>query len=178
MNCQVPKGLYVTDNFITPNQCTAILNFIDSPVNNWSSDIERRTQHYGARYDYKTRKLIYDVAPVAAIQPAIACLTPNFAYLSPTHPHIQQVIINEYIGKQRITKHTDSGYFGPVVMTLTLGDSTPMVMTHPQYGTYTINTDNGTCILLSDEARYAWTHETLPMSSGSRRVSVTVRSIL
>lgn len=87
----------------------------------WPSDLKRRVQHYGYRYDYKARK----VDPSMYLGPLPAWAKPLTARLvadsyMPLCP--DQLIVNEYEPGQGITAHVDCvSCFGPVVCSITLG---------------------------------------------------------
>jgi len=169
-------GLYLTDNYLPPEMCEEILNSIDKGT--WRNDLDRRTQHYGVRYDYKSKKLMSDVEEIkgSVIENCIELLNPTFQYLS-GGLNIENVIVNEYKSNQRISAHTDSNKFGPVVMTLTLGDTTDMIFTK-NHEKFTVSLKSGTVVALTGSSRYEWKHETKSVSDKNfRRVSVTVRSV-
>jgi alkylated DNA repair dioxygenase AlkB len=93
--------------------------------------------------------------------------------------NIQQVLVNEYTSGQGITPHIDHiKNFGPVVMTLTLGDPSPMHFTTPGSSRYTIVPIHGTVAAMTGESRYKWKHEIAKMKPDKRRVSVTFRSVI
>ena len=172
----IPQGLYVQNNFITPEDSLSLLQEIDR--GEWRPDLGRRTQHYGFRYDYARKKVVSDAPPIAGsvVERCVKLLSPNFELLS-GGLKIENVIVNEYVAKQKISKHIDSTQFGPVVMTLTLGDTAEMVMEHNGV-TCIVPVGDRTVIALTKDARYVWTHEIKPNNRSTfRRVSVTVRSI-
>jgi hypothetical protein len=69
-------------------------------------DLKRRVQHYGWRYDYKARRIdlsmrLGELPPWAtrlALRLVRDGLVPQLA---------DQVIVNEYVGRQGISKHVD-----------------------------------------------------------------------
>lgn len=186
-----PEGLFISEavTTLTPEFCSAILGLIDTQP--WRIDLKRRTQHYGVRYDYTTKKLAYDVPPVnssygvfaiiRAITPLfhVLCEMYNIPKINGEYPQFQQVIVNEYTSKQSISPHTDSPLFGPIVMTVTIGDSAEFVMSNPSTGdTCSISPWNGCIVALCGESRKLWKHETKAVINPNfRRVSVTLRTI-
>lgn len=170
----VPSGLYVTKNFISQEVQDALMADIDS--GEWRTDLKRRTQHYGSRYDYKKKRPVYDVPPITGSSPerAIYMLNPNFQILSGGRS-ITSVIVNEYTTKQSISAHIDSPYYGEVVMTLSLGGSTVMTFRNGVQ-VFQVQLDSGDAVALTGDIRHNWTHETQAVNSpGYRRISVTVR---
>ena len=183
----IPSGLYVSDKNTTLKSdfCKSVLGLID--LEPWRVDLKRRTQHYGARYDYTTKKLLYDVEPLDkcyGIVGLINCLTPLFHTLCDVEgikrSDIQQCIVNEYTSGQHISPHIDSPIFGPIVLTVTIGDTQEFKMTNKITSqSYSISPWNGCVVALTGDARNLWTHQTIGVKeSGFRRISVTFRSIV
>ena len=52
-------GFRYIEDYINDNQHDWLLNQIDK--NPWLEDLKRRVQHYGFKYDYKARKVNYDM---------------------------------------------------------------------------------------------------------------------
>lgn len=185
---QVPAGLYRIPGVVIAScnegdckECgDCLIKALDQY--DWRVDLNRRTQHYGSRYDYSTKKLVNDVASMETnhvVRQFASYIEPYFKNLA-EDPYltVQQSIVNEYTSKQKISKHIDSPAFGPVVATLSLGSSMMMKMTRSGFSDYSITLNNGDFVILSGEARSKWTHELLPVNDKSfRRVSLTYRSI-
>ena len=51
----LPDGLLYIPNFITPAEEVALLNTVDQQP--WLTDLKRRVQHYGWKYDYTARRV-------------------------------------------------------------------------------------------------------------------------
>ena len=139
----------------------------------WNLSLERRTIHYGVRYDYPTRKLVYDAVPFS---PWISNLANNLYQLFGVN--FNQCIINEYLSNQKISPHIDAKCFGDKIVTISFGSTMTMRMS---YNNQKINIplENGDLILLSGEARHLFKHELLPVkNSNFYRVSITFRTII
>ena len=191
-----PQGLYITKS-VYPVKCASsecsktlgcqscLIAEIDRPQNGtpgWSNALDRLTQHYGARYDYKSRSLSYDVGPLAsskAIMRVAMDITPCLRTLSGNDKvEFTQAIINNYVARQRITAHTDAKCFGPIIITVSLGSPMTMVMSRSGYEPFSVILEGGDIVALTGEARSQWKHELLPDSSqGFRRISLTYRTI-
>jgi hypothetical protein len=80
---EIPKieGLTYTPNYITGEQEQLLISQIDKQP--WLSDLKRRVQHYGYKYDYKARKITPDLK--IADVPEWLQILPDF---------VDQVIIN------------------------------------------------------------------------------------
>src|SRR5882672_8982323 len=67
------EGMTYLPDFLTPSEQEAVLREVDrSP---WRSDLKRRVQHYGYRYDYKARRV--DPAMYLGPLPAFAMSVAN-----------------------------------------------------------------------------------------------------
>ena len=90
----------------------------------WMSDLSRRAQHYGFRYNYRgPANGRHDPAPPFPRWAAVIGdrLSPFFDGAMP-----EQCIVNEYRPGQGIGMHADHASFGPVVVSLSLGDDWTM----------------------------------------------------
>jgi alkylated DNA repair protein (DNA oxidative demethylase) len=182
-----PQGLYYNPGFyptgLSPQAGSKRLPLDIKELDKmpWSDALNRRTQQYGARYDYKSRKLVYDVEPLSVcpmLDKVAKELNPRLQSVTGDSKLVfDKCIVNEYLAKQRITAHTDSPIFGPVVMTVSLGSSATMLMTLAKHEPYRIVLNHGDLVTLTGEARTRWKHEILPGSGKDfRRVSLTFRT--
>ena len=90
----------------------------------WLTDLSRRVQHYGFRYDYRGRSAgrHAPAPPFPRWAEVVASrLAPYFGGRLP-----EQCIVNEYRPGQGIGMHADHASFGPVVVSLSLGDDWTM----------------------------------------------------
>ena len=111
------QGAAILPDILTEAEERRILMRIgDAP---WMTDIGRRVQHYGFRYDYRNRASSRRTPAPAFPRWAhvmAARLRPLFDGAAP-----EQCIVNEYRPGQGIGMHADHGDFGPVVVSLSLG---------------------------------------------------------
>ena len=111
------QGATIVPDIVTEAEEQRILMRIaDAP---WLTDLSRRVQHYGYRYNYRDP---------GAGRPAPAPAFPRWAAvvadrLRPLFDGAlpDQCIVNEYRPGQGIGMHADHGAFGPVVASLSLG---------------------------------------------------------
>lgn len=186
--CLTPKipGLTYLPNFVTTAEANTLITHIDDQP--WRSDLKRRVQHYGYRYDYKARVVGRD----AYLGPLPEWLSPLYLKLVSeslltTIP--DQVIVNEYLPGQGISEHVDCvPCFGDTIASLSLGSPCVMNFTHPR----TPDPDRvllgeRSLIGLSDAARYEWRHSIPARKSDiingvrfprGRRLSITFRTVL
>lgn len=184
-NTNIP-GLSYRPNFIDETTEEKLIRTIDKQP--WLTDLKRRVQHYGYRYDYKARSVSPDLK-----------LGDIPAWLMPYCERLQceglfdrvpdQVIINEYQPGQGIAPHIDcTPCFGETIASLSLGSTCLMNFTHNETGQSQPQfLEPRSLVVLSNEARYEWQHgiahrkmdkidgETLPRK---RRLSLTFRTVV
>ncbi|WP_285412924.1 alpha-ketoglutarate-dependent dioxygenase AlkB [Variovorax sp. efr-133-TYG-130] len=179
-----PKGLGVVPEFINEREEHELLAAIDAAQ--WDTSMRRRVQHYGWKYDYKTRK----VSPSARIGPLPAWaqqLAHRLVEKGVVSEEPDQVIVNEYQGKQGIAKHVDciECFRGPIV-TISLNETWEMLFTRTssdrkleRYGQLL---PRRSAVVLDGEARTSWQHEIPPRLEEmgvvrGRRISITLRRV-
>jgi alkylated DNA repair dioxygenase AlkB len=145
-------GLVIYKDVIAEEDENNIIKAIDKK--DWSSNISRRTQHYGFVYNYNTKTtntkaedFIPEIRIVSNWLESINVMNSN------------QCIINEYTKNQGIGKHIDStSQFGPVVASLSLGGHTNFIFSRDDQK-IEIEVPRRSLLILKDDARYFWTHE-------------------
>ncbi|MDE0249447.1 MAG: alpha-ketoglutarate-dependent dioxygenase AlkB [Gammaproteobacteria bacterium] len=147
-------------------------------------------QHYGWRYDYRSRIVSSDMLigefPVWLQSLGAKLCEAEFFDQMPS-----QAIVNEYLPGQGIAMHIDRQCFGPVVATISLGDAWHMnlqPLREPRSKTKQILLEVGSVLILSGDARYEWMHgissrqrereEHGGWRPRERRLSVTFRTVL
>lgn len=182
-------GLRYVAGWLSPGACADLLSLIDGAE--WSTELRRRVQHYGHRYDYGRRGVVTDAA-VASAPPLPTWARAQAARL--VHEGVMaeeadQAIINEYLPGQGISPHVDCvPCFGPVVAAISLGSGCVMDFTHPDDGAkVSVPLAPGSLCVMTGPARYTWRHgiaarKSDPGPAGrlprGRRVSVTYRTVL
>ena len=179
-------GLSYVPDFIDAAYEAALIEMIDAQP--WLSDLKRRVQHYGYKYDYKARGITQD-SRIGAIPDWLAGLCDDLHTQDYFCRIPDQVIINEYLPGQGITSHTDCiPCFGETVASLSLGSSCVMEFTRGKTGEKQQRLlEPHSLIVLSDEARYEWQHAIPQRKSDiwsgeklvrSRRISLTFRTVV
>ena len=183
----VPGLTYMRD-FLSERDEKDIVLMIDQC--DWHSDLKRRVQHYGWRYDYKARQIDLSMRlgslPEWADNIARRLVSEGFLPLLP-----DQVIVNEYNGKQGISKHSDSENFADGIATISLLESWEMVFR--EKGTKNVVPQmlhRRSVAIMQGDARYRWTHE-IPnrmyktrrikgsqQEKRGRRISLTFRKVI
>ncbi len=182
----VPGLKYIPD-FLSADEEKELVDIIENCE--WSTELERRVQHYGWRYDYKARQIDISMQlgplPDWADKLARRLVSKGLVRQPP-----DQVIVNEYTANQGITRHVDSDSFADDIVTISLLESWGMVFRKKGSKNKKIELllEQRSAAVLSDEARYGWTHE-IPKrktersdvgkkrKDRKRRISLTFRKV-
>src|SRR5579885_744389 len=184
----LPRGLVFIPNFVSLDDEHDIIEVLDDPgFGLWSTELSRRVQHFGYRYNYKLRALSAADRTVDLPEP-LRWLAEDLVTMHyfPTIP--DQVIANEYEPGQGISPHVDrETCFGPVVASLSLGSDSVMDFRSPAGEVGSLLLQSRSMVILSEDARYLWRHGIAGRKrdkiagfefSRERRVSLTFRSAL
>jgi alkylated DNA repair dioxygenase AlkB len=154
----------------------------------WLSDLKRRVQHYGYRYDYKARKVDPSMY-LGPLPPWAQTLAARLVADGHMGAAPDQLIVNEYEPGQGINAHVDCvPCFGPVVCSVTLGSQCVMELSAVEReAVQSLLLERGSLVVLAGESRYKWRHAIPGRKSDrigeqavprGRRVSLTFRSVL
>jgi alkylated DNA repair dioxygenase AlkB len=179
-------GLKYVAGFVGDQSESALLAAVDTE--SWLTDLKRRVQHYGYRYDYKSRRV--DSSMYLGPLPAWARpLADRLVVDGHMDAPPDQLIVNEYEPGQGITAHVDCvPCFGPVVCSVTLGSQCIMELSAVESDAVeSLLLERGSLVVLAGESRYKWRHSIPGRKSdkvGSqvvqrrRRVSLTFRTVI
>ena len=151
-------GLIYRPGFITEEDEAKLVALIDGAE--WSTELRRRVQHYGWRYDYTQRQI--DESMRAGELPAWAReLAQRLVGEGWMKDLPDQVIVNEYCGKQGISRHIDQPrVFAERVATISLLETWGMVFRRRNSKIKVeIPLERRSVAILTGDARYKWTHE-------------------
>lgn len=174
------NGLEYLPSFISREQEIKLLDLIDSK--NWNSDLKRRTQHYGYKYDYKARSI--DQSYYLGKMPDwIDEVCSKLYYEEIFLQKPDQVIINEYVPGQGISAHIDCApCFTDTICSLSL--SSGCIMDFTNYDSKkSIYLEPRSLLVLKGDARYKWRHQIAARKSDNgikrqRRISLTFRKVI
>jgi alkylated DNA repair dioxygenase AlkB len=181
------RGLQYLPDFIAPRLQARLLELIDGSP--WLDDLKRRVQHYGYRYDYKSRRIdrTQYLGPLPSWCEYYAEQFHAAGYFVDAPP--DQVIVNEYEPGQGIAPHIDcTPCFDDTVISISLGSACIMNLSRAADPTITVDQIlmPGSAIILQDEARFEWRHGIKPVKADTisgkrclrqRRVSLTFRKV-
>ncbi|MFP3562878.1 alpha-ketoglutarate-dependent dioxygenase AlkB [Paraburkholderia sp. SIMBA_030] len=176
-----PPGLLAIPDFISGEQELALLAEVDRGT--WLTDLSRRVQHYGWKYDYKAR-MVESSGYLGPLPGWAADLAERLLRHGVVGELPDQVIVNEYVASQGIAKHIDCpGCFRGAVVTISLGESWGMLFRSPD-GVQKVERvlQRRSAVVLDGEVREEWTHE-IPKRKKEgtalrgRRISLTFRKV-
>lgn len=180
------QGLKYLPGYLAPVDQDRLLGLIDQQP--WITDLKRRTQHYGYRYNYSRRtvdpSLFLGPLPTWAGSLAERLYRDSFTDKLP-----DQLIVNEYMPGQGIASHIDClTCFGDTILSLSLGSPCAMVFTQVETGRRaSVVLEPGSLVVMHGEARRAWRHGIPPRKTDliqgrhvarGRRLSLTFREVL
>lgn len=178
----LPEGLYYRSQFLATTTQSDLLASIDR--GEWSPELKRRVQHFGYRYDYRSRRVersmrlgplpdfVRGVVNELRVHEAVGC-------------DFDQLIINEYLPGQGIAAHIDcQTCFDDRIAIVSLGWPYEMEFHHVKFRLQaSLLLEPGSLLVLSGPARYEWTHRIRARREDrgvlrKRRVSLTFRKVL
>ena len=176
---------YVTD-YLSPAQHDSLLTAIDQSP--WLNDLKRRVQHYGFKYDYKSRRI--DLSMKIGDLPTWTSEIARDLYEKQFFPELpDQLIVNEYLPGQGIAPHVDcEPCFESTIASISLGSACVMDFAHPiRKEKIPILLEPRSLVVLQGDSRYFWTHGIAGRKADvfegksflrQRRVSLTFRKTI
>ena len=181
----LPSGLFLTPDFITIDEERELISWLAQQE--WSTELSRRTQHYGYQYNYTSRS----VQPTVPLTGPLLQLQQKFG----TAGHnLTQCIVNEYYRAQGIAPHIDLNIFGPVIIGVSLGADTVMSFERPTGSgveSFDCFLPRRSLLMLTGEARSHWKHgiskkvtyrdeydNKITKAADYHRISCTFRSVI
>jgi alkylated DNA repair dioxygenase AlkB len=152
------KGLSYIPDFISDKEHNEIWEAINKE--NWLTDLKRRVQHYGYKYDYKKRSLDYSMY-IGSIPQWTNFVAERIIAKGYFKKLPDQVIVNEYLPGQGIADHIDcEPCFEDTIISLSLGS--PCIMDfrnkNNKRDKHQLLLEPKSLVVITDDARYNWTH--------------------
>lgn len=179
-------GLQYIENFIDPEEEAILVNIIDKQ--NWLLDLKRRVQHYGYKYDYKSRKINHSMY-LGALPDWINFIIERLIFREILEYPPNQAIVNEYLPGQGITPHIDCrSCFEDTIISLSLNSRCMMdfkSIINEEKHSFLLTPRS--LIILKGQARYNWKHGIAARKSDrwnnqkllrNRRISITFRNVI
>jgi alkylated DNA repair dioxygenase AlkB len=161
------QGLYIIDDIIDDIEEEKLkrgANEGDWDSVGYNSEKSRRIQHFGYKYNYRSRSVGKDdylgKLPEwsTSIEDKIMEI-PVVKQLQKNRPN--QLIVNEYKPGQGISWHTDANTFDDPVITLSTGGSCIFEMRHPDINDNTpieLFLKPKTLVVMTGDSRWKWQH--------------------
>ena len=172
------------ENFVSKEEESQLIQNIDHE--NWLSDLKRRVQHYGYKYDYKSRRIDLNMK-IGELPVWVNFLTQRFLDKKIFQNSPDQLIINEYFQGQGIAAHIDcEPCFEDTIASISLNSD--VVMDFSKGGEkipFVLN--QRSLVVLKGESRYDWKHGIAARKSDqinglkiqrTRRISLTFRRVI
>jgi alkylated DNA repair dioxygenase AlkB len=179
-------GLTLAEDYVdVPSQHRLLATLDEMP---WLSDLRRRVQHYGYRYDYRRRSATA-LDFLGPLPTWAQDLVSRLAVDLPGGGRPDQIIVNEYMPGQGISAHVDCvPCFGPVIASISLGSSCVVSFAEPRSSVpVPVVVRPGSLLVMTGPARFRWRHSIAARKSDeidgvrvprSRRVSLTFRTVV
>jgi alkylated DNA repair dioxygenase AlkB len=180
------SGLRYIAGYLTPDEQSRLAAIVDQQL--WLTDLKRRVQHYGYRYDYVQRKVDPSMflGPLPEWAVSLAKRLQRDGYVVETP---DQLIVNEYRPGQGISSHIDcEPCFGDTIISISLGSPCVMVFTHSRSRVQIpVLLEPGSLAVMQGDARHLWLHGIPPRKTDvvdgrkierSRRLSLTFRNVV
>ncbi len=179
------SGLTYIPDFIDSTTESVLIKTIDAQP--WMTELKRRVQHYGWRYDYKARSVTNDLR-IGALTDWLQSYAARLQQAGLFADTPDQVIINEYQPGQGISAHIDCvPCFADTIASLSLGSPCVMDYNHSKTGEKSsLLLEPRSLIVLSGDARYQWQHAIAGRKTDrhngqiiqrARRISLTFRKV-
>jgi alkylated DNA repair dioxygenase AlkB len=179
-------GLSYIPDFIDGATESDLIRTIDAQ--SWITELKRRVQHYGWRYDYKARSVTNDLR-IGALPDWLQSYAVRLQQGGLFAETPDQVIINDYQPGQGISAHIDCvPCFADTIASLSLGSPCVMDFTHSKSDEKSpLLLEPRSLLVLTGDARYVWQHAIPSRKSDkrcgqtitrTRRVSLTFRKVI
>ncbi len=151
------EGLRYVSNFISVEEEELLMEAINAE--SWLTDIKRRVQHYGYKYDYKSRNIDHSMylgeIPHWSNKIADRLVAMNYLRILP-----DQIIVNEYIPGQGIANHIDcEPCFGDTIITISLNSKCIMDFINTESKQKVeVLLEPRSLVVINGISRYKWTH--------------------
>lgn len=179
-------GLQLMPDFVNHTAADDLITYIDAQI--WLTDLKRRVQHYGYRYDYKARHVAASMY-LGSLPELFREIGQQLVEMAIFKREPDQCIVNEYVPGQGIASHVDcEPCFGDTIASLTLGSGCIMRFTPLQGGdVQDLYLPANSLLVMQGRSRYDWQHGIPPRKSDvvdgvkiprGRRLSLTLRTVI
>ena len=182
---EIPDLIYRPD-FLNHDEAVRVVTHIDRTE--WNTELRRRVQHYGYRYDYRARSISENMR-AADLPPWAVAIGNRLVKHGLFDVHPDQVIVNEYLLGQGIAAHVDCvPCFGDKVASVSFLSPCVMTFTDLKAGNpRDVTLFPGSAVILAGRSRYELRHAIAARDSDvingvevarTRRISATFRTVI
>jgi alkylated DNA repair dioxygenase AlkB len=185
-NASLVKGLQVIYDYLSDQDEDDLLLRINAMP--WLEELSRRVQHYGYKYDYKSKK-IDSTFYLGDLPSWLDTLGKKLVLDEIIDFRPDQAIINEYLPGQGISPHIDcEPCFGDTIVSLSLGSACVMNFEDQPHSKdkVALYLEPKSLVVMRGESRYNW-HHGIPArkkdlfngvsSVRQKRISITFRQV-
>ncbi len=148
-------GLTITPNFIDQNYEQELIQNISQE--SWNTALARRTQHYGYKYNYRSRSITEDDY-LGSFPQWLDKLTDYITEKAVLKRRPDQIIINEYLPGQSIAAHIDmTTLFDEHICSLSIGSNIMMIYSRSDKQEH-YYLERCSLLEMTNDARYKWKH--------------------
>lgn len=176
------NGLTYVKNFISDEEADELISRIDEEE--WDTQLKRRVQQYGYRYDYKSRTISEKIGTLPSWCKFVInrLIEEKFISAKP-----DQLIVNEYTPGTGISPHIDSDVFDDEIVSVSLLSACMMTFEKDGEDEKHVWLEPNSALILESDVRHVWKHgitgKKFDMSPDGhkilrkRRVSLTFRKV-
>lgn len=180
-------GLEMHFDFISTSEELGLIEEIDKSP--WITDLSRRVQHYGYKYDYKARRLDKSLY-LGPLPIWLAALAERLKSSGIIDIIPDQAIVNEYEPGQGIAPHIDcEPCFGDTIISLSLGSTCVMNFEKSPNSKEKVEVllEPKSLVVMKGESRFKWYHSISARKTDKingqalqrkRRISITFRKVV
>ena len=164
---ELPKGLKIIEEFITPDEEIDLLKSF-----NWEEKTilkNRQVRHFGKEFVYGSNMIAENDSKIKPFPETWTTLIQRSINQEYQQRWPDQCTVNRYLPGQGIPPHVDNhNCCDDTILSLSLGSDVIMNFVRlddPDRKTITINLPPRSLMIMSDEARYIYTHGIVPRNS-------------
>jgi alkylated DNA repair dioxygenase AlkB len=188
-NAKKVEGIKLHFNFITPEEERSLIDMIDQQE--WIPDLKRRVQHYGYKYDYRSRSIDRS-SYIGKIPNWMDFILDRLQEQGVISFRPDQAIINEYIDDQGIAPHIDcEPCFGDTIISISLSGNCVINfqrnINDKEGNKIPLFIERRSLVIMTENSRYLWFHGIPPRKTDKfngtvhhrrRRISITFRKVI
>lgn len=156
-----PPGLILEKEFVSSEEECALLEMIQFDNEEGSQLKHRTVTHFGYAFQYDSTSIDKQNPLLQGIPIAMHSMCDKFITLGALFP--DQLTVNRYLPGQGIPPHVDThNSFEDGIVVVSLGSTCTMDFRHPDGRHLSLTVPQRSCLIMTGEARYLWSHGITP----------------